>query len=129
MLFHKFDSQEERRDYGGSAFLEMQFCRLLAGTGIGTLVAVDSIVNWLNDSLYISDENLFYEEYSRIFDCGVYNNGRTGPVDVYGINYYGPEQIDLLLARIQETEPEDWQVLTEWLKEARKYNGFYILGI
>lgn len=129
MLFHKFDSQEERSEYGGSAFLEMQFCRLPAGTGIGTLVAVDSIVNWLNDSLYISDENLFYEEYSRIFDCGVYNNGRTGPVDVYGINYYGPEQIDLLLARIQETEPEDWQVLTEWLKEARKYNGFYILGI
>ena len=120
MLFHKFDSQEERRDYGGSAFLEMQFC---------TLVAVDSIVNWLNDSLYISDENLFYEEYSRIFDCGVYNNGRTGPVDVYGINYYGPEQIDLLLARIRETQPEDWQVLTEWLEEARAYNGFYILGI
>ena len=129
MLFHKFDSQEERRDYGGSAFLEMQFCRLPIGTGIGTLVAVDSIVNWLNDSLYISDENLFYEQYSRIFDCGVYNNGKIGPVDVYGINYYGPEQIDLLLARIQETEPEDWQVLTEWLEEARKYNGFYILGI
>lgn len=129
MLFHKFDSQEERRDYGGSAFLEMQFCRLLAGTGIETLVAVGSIVNWRNDSLYISDENLFYEEYSRIFDCGIYNNGRTGPVDVYGINYYGPEQIDLLLARIRETQPEDWQVLTEWLEEARAYNGFYILGI
>lgn len=129
MLFHKFDSQEERRDYGGSAFLEMQFCRLPAGTGIGTLVAVDSMQHWLNDSLYIYDESLFYEKYSRIFDCGVYNNGRTGPVDVYGINYYGPEQIDLLLAQIQETEPEDWQVLTEWMEEARKYNGFYILGI
>ena len=129
MLFHKFDSQEERSEYGGSAFLEMQFCRLPAGTGIGALVAVDSMQHWLNDSLYIYDESLFYEKYSRIFDCGVYNNGRTGPVDVYGINYYGPEQIDLLLARIQETEPEDWQVLTEWLKEARKYNGFYILGI
>jgi len=50
-------------------------------------------------------------------------------VDVYGINYYGPEQIDLLLVRIRETQPEDWQVLTEWLKAARAYNGFYILGI
>ena len=28
MLFHVFNSQEERRAYGGSAFIEIQFCKL-----------------------------------------------------------------------------------------------------
>ena len=129
MLFHKFDSQEERREYGGSAFMEMQFCRMPAGTDVKTLAAVDSIANWLNDSLYISDENLFYEQYSGIFDCGIYNNLKTGPVDVYGINYYGPELTEFIIGRIRDTEPEDWQTLVEWLEEAKKYNGVYILGI
>ena len=129
MLFHKFDSQEERREYGGSAFIEVQFCRMPAGTDLKSLVAVDNIINWLDDSLYISDENLFYEQYSRIFDCGVYNNLKSGPVDVYGINYYGPELTKVLIERIRELQPEDWKVLIEWLEAAKKYNGFYILGI
>lgn len=48
MLFHTFNSQEDRRKYGGSAFIEMQFCVLPAGTGIKNIVAVDKIQNWLN---------------------------------------------------------------------------------
>ena len=28
MLFHTFSSQEERRKYGGSAFIEIQYCKL-----------------------------------------------------------------------------------------------------
>ena len=129
MLFRKFDSQEERREYGGSAFIEVQFCRMPVGADLKSLVAVDNIINWLDDSLYISDENLFYEQYSRIFDCGVYNNLKTGPVDVYGINYYGPELTKVLIERIRELQPEDWKVLIEWLEAAKKYNGFYIMGI
>jgi len=31
-MFHIFDSQEKRRKYGGSAFMEIQFCRLPEGT-------------------------------------------------------------------------------------------------
>lgn len=129
MLFHKFGSQAERRAYGGSAFLEMQFCRMLADTDLKCLVSVDNIINWLDDSLYISDENLFYEQYSRIFDCGIYNNGKCGPVDVYGINYYGPELINVLIEQVRETQPVDWKVLVKWLEEAKAYNGFYVLGI
>lgn len=128
-MFHKFDTQEMRREYGGSAFLEMQFCRLPAGTDIKTLVAVDSICHWQNDSLYISDENLFYEQYSRIFDCGVYNNLSRGTVDIYGINYYGPELMELILGRIREAKPVDFEMLAGWLEAAKGYNGFYILGI
>lgn len=129
MLFHKFDSQEERREYGGSAFIEVQFCRMPVGADLKSLVAVDNIINWLDDSLYISDENLFYEQYSRIFDCGVYNNLKTGAVDVYGINYYGPKLTGKLAARLQHLQPVDWETLAAWLEEAKSYNGFYILGI
>ena len=55
MLFHIFNSREERRNYGGSAFVEIQFCKLSSGTATDKLVAVDSINNWQDDSLYIDD--------------------------------------------------------------------------
>ena len=65
MLFLVFNSQEERREYGGSAFIEMQFCRLPAGTKIKDIVAVRSINNWQNDSLYINDEDVFSKNTAR----------------------------------------------------------------
>jgi len=129
MLFHTFTSQAERREYGGSAFVELQFCRLPLGTDIKTIVAVDSIKNWQDDSLYVNNENLFYEEYSQIFNCGTYNNLQSGPVDVYGINYYAPEMIKDLQAKILAAKPTDCQKLLSWLEKAQAHNGFYILGI
>lgn len=128
-MFHIFNSQEERREYGGSAFIEIQFCRLPNGTSLSKIVAVDSIKNWMNDSLYVDDENAFYSEYSQIFDCGIYNNGKSGIVDIYGINYYAPSQIETLLSRILEKKPAEYEVLTQWLECAKQNNGFYILGL
>ena len=75
MLFHIFNSQQERRDYSGSDFIELQYCGLPADTPIKKLV--NSKVHWRDDSLYISDENLFYNEYREIFSCGVYNNPKA----------------------------------------------------
>ena len=54
MLFLKFSSQDERRAYGGSAFIELQFCKLPPATPIKKIIAVDSIENWKNDSLYVN---------------------------------------------------------------------------
>lgn len=129
MLFHTFHSQEERREYGGSAFIEMQFCKLSANATIQELVAVDSIQNWKNDSLYISDENIFYDEYSQIFDCGTYNNLQTGTVDIYGINYYAPSVTAQIIEKLHAQKPLDYEVLLDWLNQSKQYNGFYILGI
>ncbi len=128
-MFYTFDSQDERRNFGGSAFVEMQFCKLPSGTEMRKIVCVDSIINWQNDSLYIKDENLFYEQYSQIFDCGVYNNLKKGTVDIYGINYYSSDLIDSIKEKLFETKPIDYEILIEWLNKAEKYNGFYILGI
>ena len=127
MLFHIFNSQRERREYGGSCFIELQFCSLPKGTPIETLVNSD--VHWQDDSLYVDDENKFYKEYSSIFDCGVYNNLSSGTVDVYGLNYYSTEKTDIIIDKLGREKPCDYQMLLDWLEKSKEYNGFYILGI
>lgn len=131
MLFHTFNSQEGRSNYGGSAFVEIQFCNMPFQIPIKELVAVKNIQHWKNDSLYIhiDDDGAFYQEYSRFFDCGTYNNLKTGTVDLYGINYYDPSLTDSIIKRLNTEKPVDYEVLTEWLIKAKWYNGFYILGI
>ncbi len=131
MLFHTFSSQEERRKFNGSDFFEIQFCRLPKKTEVEIIVAVDSISHWLDDSLYVSgdDDNAFFEEYDYIFDGGIYNNLETGIIDPYGITYYGPELIGTIIAKLLEVRPTDCEKLIEWLNTAKKYNGFYILGV
>lgn len=129
MLFHTFVSQEERRNFGGSAFIEVQFCKLPAGTKLKKIVAVGSIKNWQNDSLYIDDVDLFYKEYSQFFNCGIYSNLKSGIVDIFGINYYTSDLLDSIIQRLDTDKPVDYELLTDWLKRAKVYNGFYILGI
>ena len=127
MLFHIFDTQQERRVYGGSDFIELQFCRLPADTPIKKLV--DSDVYWLDDSLYVDDENLFYDEYSEIFSCGIYNNLSSGVVDLYGLNYYSPDLTDTIIEKIKQKKPLDYEMLLDWLNKSKAFNGFYILGL
>ena len=62
MLFHVFNSQEERRAYGGSAFIEIQFCKLSTKRKVTERVALRSIQFWQNDSLYVDDEDLFLDK-------------------------------------------------------------------
>ena len=129
MLFLCFNSQKERRKYGGSKFIELQFCKLPVETEIKDIVAVDNINHWQNDSLYICDENVFYREYSRVFNCGIYNNLKSGVIDIYGINYYAPSLLDSVIEKLRKEKPLDYEYLINWLNIAKKYNGFYILGI
>ena len=37
-MFLRFDSQEDRRKYGGSCFIELQFCKLPFGTRINRII-------------------------------------------------------------------------------------------
>lgn len=130
-MFHTFSSQTERRKFGGSDFLEIQFCRMPQKTEVAVITAVDSINHRLDDSLYVSgdDDRAFIQEYGNIFDCGIYNNLETGTIDPYGINYYGADSIDMIIAKLLEIKPTDYEKLVEWLNTAKKYNGFYILGV
>ena len=94
MLFHSFRSQAERREFGGSDFIEFQYCRLPEGASIREIVSVDAIKGWKPDSLYIcgGDMYLFYQDYRGIITDGIYNNGDRGPMDLWGINFYSREQ-------------------------------------
>ena len=129
MLFHAFSSQEERRRFGGSCFVELQFCRMPPGTPVKRLVDVDSICNWMDDSLYVDDESALYREYGKFFTGGVYNSLHRGPVDLYGINYYEPAMIEPLMERLRQERPPEYETLLDWLERAKDCNGFYILGI
>ena len=131
MRFYAFNSQTERQEFGGSAFVEFQFCKMPSNSQIKTIVSVRKIKNWQDDSLYvyIDDMEKFYKEYANIFSDGIYNNMKTGIVDLYGINYYPPSSINRICESIITTKPIDYEALLQWLNKANKCNGFYILGI
>lgn len=130
-IFYSFPSQTERRKFDGSDFLEMQFCKMPKETKLQSIVSIDNVNHWFDDSLYISgdDINAFLEEYGCIFNCGVYNNLEIGTIDPFGINYYKPELIETIVTELLEVKPTDFEKLLEWLNTAKKYNGFYILGV
>ncbi len=131
MLFHSFNSQEERRAFGGSDFLELQFCLLERETRINNIVSIDKINNWRNDSLYVNgdDWEIFYNNYKNIFKNGVYNNLKSGEINWCGINYYSPEQVEEMIKNIKEKKPKDYKNVLEWLIKAKEFNGVYILGL
>lgn len=131
MLFREFASQDERRNLGGSAFIELQYCKLKRGAKRKKIVSANSIEHWKSDSLYIYRDDMkeFYTLYSEIFGNGFYNNGKCGTVDLLGINYYTLEQAQFIAERIKSEGPKDCQVLLKWLANVKEYNGFYILGI
>jgi len=130
-MFHVFNNQNERREYGGSAFIELQYCKMKTGTPEKTIVSVDSINHWQDDSLYIHMDDIddFLKNYSGIFENGLYNNLKRGKIDPFGINYYTPEQVLEILSAVEAEKPVDHALLTDWLKKASLYNGVYILGI
>lgn len=131
-MFLRFASQEERREHGGSCFIELQYCRLPVSTPLKKTVAVRSVEHWKDDSLYVdafSEQNSFCAEYSRIFSDGVYSDLRRGVFDPNGINYYDPTLTRNILRRVLEEKPTDWERLSDWLQTAADGNGFYILGV
>ncbi len=130
-MFHKFHSQDDRKKFGGSAFLELQYCRMDCNASIERLVSVHEIKRWQTDSLYVymDDMELFFQQYADVFKNGVYNNRKTGVVDLYGINYYSPAQVNEIIGAIEKKKPMDYLPLLNWLYEAKTFNGMYILGI
>lgn len=131
MLFHLFHSQGERREFGGSDFIEIQYCRLPEGTFTRRIVSVDAIEHWKDDSLYIcgDDMELFYQNYGDIITDGVYCNGNRGPMDLLGINFYSRDQATEIIERLSEEKPPEYQKLVRWLQAGKQHLGFYVLGV
>lgn len=91
-MFHIFDAPEDRRSLGGSAFPELQYCRMKSDIPVETIVSVGAVEHGKHDSLYVSLDDLdeFLQQYHTVFHCGIHNNLNTGPIDIRGINYDSP---------------------------------------
>ena len=72
MIFHSFANQEERENFGGTAFMELQYCTLRPETEIKKIVGVGAHKNWMDSSLYIylDDIESFCLNYGDIFMAG-----------------------------------------------------------
>lgn len=130
-MFLSFNTTEERRATGGSAFLEIQYCKIPKDEPLRKIVSVDFIKNWDNSSLYVYDDDIenFYKEYAEILQDGVYNNLCEGRLDTCGINYYDSDRALAIIERLKNIQPTEYDVLLEWLNNGLSQNGFYILGI
>ena len=127
MLFYIFNSQDERRAFGGSCFIELQYCRHCARSTLKKILNDPN--HWRDDSLYVDNFDLFYSEYARIFDCGIYHDMKSGTLDMFGVNYYPHELLDTVVKRLENEKPTEYNTLLSWLEKAKEYNGFYILGV
>ncbi len=130
-MFYIFANQDERRAVNGSCFLEMQYCRLEKGTTASKIVSVDAVGHWKDDSLYIDGDctDALQKHYGDIFTGGTYNNLKTGMLDIWGINYYSPEQVERIIDLIKEKKPQEHEAVLAWLEGAKDHNGIYILGV
>lgn len=128
-MFLSFESMNKSREYGGSDFLEFQFCRLPENAADKEKVNTDNLRFRLDDSLYVYDDVQFFNAYSHIFADGLYANLQRGVIDICGINYYDEALTEKILDMVMTEKPPCHDRLTEWLKKAREYNGFYILGM
>ena len=130
-MFLNFKNAEQRRKYGGSAFIEFQYCTLPAGTKLKKTVSVKTIDFWKDDSLYVFVDDIddFISDYREIFNNGIYGNLKSGECDIYGINYYPPERLKEIIGKTEKIKTADGETLLQWLKHGENRNGFYILGI
>ena len=130
MIFHSFTSQEERKAFGGSAFLELQYCKLETAK-LAKILSLRALPYWQNDGLYIhlDDMQTFFSNYAGIFGDAVLSKRTTGCMDLHGINYYPPAQLKDCISKIEAQKPLDYEPVLEWLKIGERFNGFYLLGI
>lgn len=128
-MFLTFSKKKELSERIDSEYIEFQYCRLKKDTKLSEITEGE-VSFGLTDSLYIAEDDLkeFFEQYSDILNFGYYGNQQTGVVDPYGINYYKADSVDIIIKKLTENKPSDYKLFKEWLEEAKKYNGFYILG-
>ena len=72
---------------------------------------------------------IFYRHYGSIITGGIYNNKESGPMDLWGINFYSRKQAAFFLDCIKIDKPPEYQVVQKWLQEVEQYIGFYVLGL
>ena len=112
----------------GSAYFEFQYCK--KEWNIKKLLK-KGYSFWEKDSLlvHVDSDRDFFENY------GVYLETPDSPdgmqeLDPYSVNYYTKEQTSIIMEKIKNDKPQEFEVLVTWLeKSVTEYNGFFFLGI
>ena len=110
-MFKKFNKDEK------GACLELAYCKLSNKSDIKTIVSISNIPFSQPDSLYVDFAFIkdFINQYDDIFTGGTYNNLKSGPVDVCGLNYYNPDLTNQIINKIKEQKPQKFEVVLNWL--------------
>lgn len=117
---HIFKTKDERNNIGGTAFVEIQYCKYKASSQELGNPNSKLYEHWKDTSLYIyiDDDEKFLNEYGKIFEH----------LDIYGFNYYSKEEITKIIKNIKEIHPLDYEIFIDWI-EKEDSNGIFILGI
>ena len=130
-MFYTFENKNKAIESSGCPLVELKYCKLKPNTPIRKIVSLRVIKFNAEDSLYftVNDMNEFFDDFENIFNNGIFNNRKQGVVDLFGINYYPPQQLNEIIDKIEKQKPVDYEILLKWLKQGVNYNGFYILGV
>ena len=109
----------------GTAYFEFQYCK--KEWNIKKL-SKKGYSFWEKDSLlvHVDYDRDFFENYGTYLDTP----DGTQKLDPYGVNYYTKEQALVIMERIKNDKPQEFEALVTWLEKAvTEYNGFFFLGI
>lgn len=84
-MFLKFESQDERRKYGGSCFVVFQFCMMPEETQLERVFHFCD--HWRDDSLYVDEDSPLHSTYKEILGTGIHPNMSEGYFDYYGVTF------------------------------------------
>ena len=117
---HILKSKEERDNIGGTAFIEIQYCKYMSSSKELNNPNSGLYEHGKENSMYIyiDDCEKFLNEYEKIF----------GHLDVYGFNYYDKEETKKIIKNIEKIHPMDYEIFVNWI-EKEDSNGFWVLGI
>ena len=112
----------------GSAYFEFQYCKKEWNV---KKILKKGYSFWENDSLlvHIDSDKDFFENYGDYLNTPNFPEAKQA-LDPYGVNYYTKEQTFVIMERIKNDKPKEFEALIVWLeKAATEYNGFFFLGI
>ena len=112
----------------GAAYFEFQYCK--KEWNIKKLLK-KGYSFWKKDSLlvHVDYDRDFFENFGGYLETPNSPDG-TQKLDPYGVNYYTKEQALVIMERIKNDKPQEFEALLAWLEKAvTEYKGFFFLGI
>lgn len=112
----------------GTAYFEFQYCKKEWSI---KKILKKGYSFWEKDSLlvHVDYDRDFFDNYGDYLETPNSPDG-TQKFDPCGVNYYAKDQSFVIIERIKNNKPQEFEALVAWLEKAvTEYNGFFFLGI